>query len=90
MHRWQRYGPLLAFAALAMVLVLHPEPAAAQCAMCRTAFDSPEGRKLIAAFRSGVVFLLAVPVVTLGTVAYLAIRGQQRLEALGEEGEDGS
>lgn len=65
--------------ALALLIVVLPAPALAQCAMCRTAFDSPEGRKLIAAFRSGILFLLAAPVVTLITVGYLAIRGQRRL-----------
>ncbi len=55
-----------------------PETVEAQCSMCRRAFDSPEGRQLVAAFRSGILFLLAAPFVVFGVVATLAVRGQRR------------
>ena len=71
----------LAIAALVIgAAVVMPGVAEAQCAMCRTALDSPEGRKLIAAFQSGILLLLAVPFATFGTVAWLAIRGQRKLQ----------
>ena len=64
---------------LALVLVMaRPELAAAQCAMCRTAFASAEGQQLVAAFRSGILFLLAAPFVAFGAVATLAVRAQRR------------
>jgi len=81
-------GLLLLGAGLIAAALLMPETASAQCAMCRTAFDSPEGRKLIGAFRSGILFLLAVPVSTVGIVAFLAIRSQRRLEQTLAETED--
>jgi hypothetical protein len=55
-----------------------PEAVDAQCSMCRRAFNSPEGRQLVAAFRSGILFLLAAPFVAFGVVATLAVRGQRR------------
>ena len=53
-------------------------PASAQCAMCRRALDSPEGRQMIAAFRSGILVLLAAPFAVFGTVAVLAARRFRR------------
>ncbi|MEO2199271.1 MAG: hypothetical protein ABGY72_24740 [bacterium] len=72
----------LALVALVGVLAsgfVWPESAEAQCSMCRRAFDSPEGRQLVAAFRSGILFLLAAPFVAFGVVATLAVRGQRRV-----------
>jgi hypothetical protein len=80
----RRALPVLALLALAAALTI-PGAAEAQCAMCRTALDSPEGRKLIAAFRSGILFLLAVPFATFGTVAWLAVRSKRRLDATQHE-----
>lgn len=53
---------------------LGADPALAQCAMCRRALQSPEGQQMIAAFRGGILFLLAAPFAVFGTVATLAIR----------------
>jgi hypothetical protein len=55
-------------------------PAHAQCAMCRSAFDSPEGRRMIRKYQIGIAFLLAVPFAAFGTVAFLAVRGMRRLD----------
>jgi len=57
------------------------DPAWAQCSMCRTALDSPEGRELASAFRRGILFLLTVPFGAVGIVALLIIRGQRRQDA---------
>lgn len=61
--------------------VLVPETAFAQCAMCRSAFASPEGQQLVAAFRTGILFLLAAPFASFATVAFLALRRQRRRDA---------
>jgi hypothetical protein len=71
----------LGAALVGVTLLVLSEPAFAQCAMCRRALASPEGRQLVAAFRSGILFLLAVPLVTFATVATLAVRRQRRREA---------
>lgn len=67
------------FAGLAAALALDPPLVFAQCAMCRRALQSPEGQAMIAAFRSGILLLLAAPFGVFGTVAVLAVRRQRRL-----------
>ncbi len=73
-------GCLLAVAVVAAVAAF-PAEASAQCAMCRTAFDSPEGQKMVRSYQAGIAFLLAVPFATFGTVAFFAVRGKKKLDA---------
>jgi hypothetical protein len=61
-----------------------PAPARAQCAMCRSAFDSPEGRRMIRKYQIGIAFLLVVPFAAFGTVTFFAIKGKRRLDRDGE------
>lgn len=63
-----------------------PPSAHAQCAMCRSAFDSPEGRRMIRRYQIGIAFLLAVPFAAFGTVAFFAVRGKLRLNESQEGG----
>lgn len=63
-------------------LLLTVDPAAAQCAMCKTLLATPEGRQMIAALQSGILLLLAAPFVIFGTVATLAVRAQRRRHAM--------
>lgn len=63
---------LTTLAVLVLVLGLAPE-ANAQCAMCRTALESPEGAALAHGFRRGVLFLLAAPFSALGVIAGLVL-----------------
>jgi len=70
-------------AMLAMVTAaLLPRAAAAQCAMCRLALESPEAKHLAAAFRSGILFLLPVPFASFGLVAFMAVRRQRHRQQL--------
>ena len=62
-----------------LALVAAPGQAEAQCAMCRKALSDGEAGPLISALRSGIGFLLAVPLATFGAIAWLAVRGQRRL-----------
>ena len=64
--------------ACVVIAALPPATLSAQCAMCRQALASPEGRQLAAALRSGIVLLLAAPFSVFAAVAVLAIRGQRR------------
>jgi hypothetical protein len=67
--------PVSCIVALAVILVLLSfDQVSAQCAMCRRALDSPEGRQMIAAFRSGILILLAAPLAVFAVVTRLAIR----------------
>ena len=65
-------------AAVVALLVVWPEGAIAQCAMCRRALASPEGQRMIAAFRSGILILLLAPFALFAVVAVLAVREQPR------------
>ncbi len=77
--RWRAGIGVASIAAATFLFTLAiPQDAEAQCAMCRTAFASEEGQQLVAAFRSGILFLLAAPFVAFGTVAFLAVRARRR------------
>lgn len=70
-RRWRTLvAVLLAGAAIAAFAA----PASAQCAMCRTLLQTPEGRHMAAAFRSGILLLLAAPFSIFGIIAALAVR----------------
>jgi hypothetical protein len=75
----RRLQPSVLFLAAIFVL-LAAHPASAQCAMCRRALDSPEGRQMIAAFRGGILILLAAPFASFAAVALLAVRRFRRPE----------
>jgi len=67
-----------AVAAMLALAVFLPDTALAQCAMCRRALQSPEGQQMVAAFRSGILVLLAAPFSLVGVIATLVVRMQRR------------
>jgi hypothetical protein len=75
-------------AAVAFFVILVGSPGlVAQCAMCRRALASPEGQQMIAAFRSGILILLAAPIVAFAVVARLAVRmDRTRRQSVEKEG----
>jgi len=68
--------------AAALAALMAPEDAAAQCAMCKTALASPEGQKLAAGLRRGILLLFAAPFTVFGTVAYFAVRAHRQRQEL--------
>ncbi len=80
MTSWRKWLPVAA----ALVLAVVADAALAQCSMCRTALGSPEGQQLAAAFRGGILLLVAVPFATVATIALLIAR-QLRAAARVEE-----
>ena len=76
-----RWRPIVMVLLAVGPMLLIAETAWAQCAMCRRALASPEGQQLIAAFRGSILFLLAAPIASFATVAFLAVRRQRRREA---------
>ena len=82
MARGSSGRPLLV-SLVAVVVLATALPAAAQCAMCRRALQSPEGQQLIGAFRSGILLLLAAPFAVFGIVATLAVKRLSRRPPLG-------
>ena len=72
-------GRLAFLVALLAAVVLFPSPVHAQgCAMCKRALASPEGRQLAAAFRSGILVLLAAPFSLVAVIATLVVRMNRR------------
>jgi hypothetical protein len=71
-------GRTLAATVVAAVMLLLPDTVSAQCAMCRRALQSPEGQQMVAAFRSGILVLLAAPFSLVGVIATLIVRMQRR------------
>ena len=69
---------LLFGAFVVIAAIVASNTAVAQCAMCRQALASPEGRHLIVALRRGIVVLLAAPFLLFGVVAYVAVRARRR------------
>lgn len=80
-RRW-----LVVAAMAAAFLVAVTEPAAAQCAMCKTLLATPEGQKIVGALRSGILVLLTAPFAIFGIVATLAVRAQRRRQRLSAPG----
>ncbi len=71
-------------AAAAVFMLVAADTALAQCAMCRTALDSPEGQQLVSAFQGGIILLVVVPFAAVATIALLVarqLRAAARLEA---------
>jgi len=74
-------GVVISIAALC--LLAWAEPALAQCPMCRKALESPEGRRLAGAFARAILFLLAVPITAVGTIALMVVSKQRQGEGAG-------
>lgn len=59
-------------------LLLFPGDLLAQCAMCWQALaNSAEGASLIRGFQDGIVFLLVVPFLVVGTIGFLLYKAQR-------------
>ena len=72
-------GNVTAIVLAAALLLTLPSPALAQgCAMCRRALSSPEGQQMVAAFRSGILVLLAATFSLVGVIAALVMKMQRR------------
>ncbi len=69
----------------AILTLLTAEQASAQCAMCRRALDSPEGRQMVGALRSGILILLAAPFAVFAVVARLAVRMERSRQGSNEK-----
>jgi len=54
----------------AMVFMLFSLLASAQCAMCRAVLESEEGQKTAAGINNGILYLMIIPYVLVGALAY--------------------
>jgi hypothetical protein len=66
----------------ALLLAVAAGPAAAQCAMCKTALaGSPEGRGIGAQFNQAILVMLAAPYLVMGGFVLAVYRGRLRGDA---------
>ena len=73
----KQYAVRLTLAAVWLMLI--SAQSWAQCAMCVTALqNSAEGKVIAQSFGNGILFLLAVPYVIFGTIAYSVYRAYKR------------
>jgi hypothetical protein len=69
-------------AILISVFGLLAVPGWSQCIMCATALgSSPEGRALAGSFRYGIMFLLVVPYLIMGSIGYAIFRACRKQTA---------
>lgn len=59
---------------LLVALLLAPESANAQCAMCRAVLESSGDTSVAEGINNGIVYLMAIPYVLVGAVIFLVYR----------------
>lgn len=59
---------------LLVALLLIPTLSEAQCAMCRAVLESEEGQKTAEGINDGIVYLMAIPYILVGTLIYFVYR----------------
>jgi hypothetical protein len=52
----------------------------AQCAMCRAVLESEEGQSTAEGINDGIVYLMAIPYIIVGTVSYVVYRKYFRVK----------
>ncbi|WP_373073856.1 hypothetical protein [Zeaxanthinibacter enoshimensis] len=60
--------------ALLLFIVLVPEQAFAQCAMCRAVLESGENTSVAEGINNGIVYLMAIPYILVGALGYFIYR----------------
>lgn len=57
----------------------------AQCAMCRAVLESEEGQETAKGINNGIVYLMIVPYVLIGTVGYFVYRNKKKSKSSEEQ-----
>lgn len=57
-----------------VLLVLLPETAEAQCAMCRAVLESEESGSAAEGINNGIVYLMAIPYILVASLFYFVYR----------------
>ncbi|WP_370389992.1 hypothetical protein [uncultured Winogradskyella sp.] len=57
-----------------IVLLLVSMYASSQCAMCRAVLESEEGQSTAQGINDGIMFLMAIPYIIVGTIGYFIYR----------------
>lgn len=57
----------------------------AQCAMCRAVLESEEGQETAKGINNGIVYLMIIPYVLIGTVGYFIYRNKKKSKPYKEQ-----
>lgn len=57
-----------------LLLLLLPEFASAQCAMCRAALETGGGVEMAKGVNNGIMYLMAVPYILLGVIGFFIFK----------------
>jgi len=75
----QRWRIAIHSGLLATAALLYPQVLPAQCAMCWSSLaNSSEGATLVRGFNAGILFLLVVPFLLVGALAWLIYQANHR------------
>lgn len=61
-----------------IIVLLVIVPAEAQCAMCRAVLESEEGQKTAKGINNGIMYLMIIPYILIGTVGYFLYRNKKK------------
>lgn len=59
---------------LLFIFLIIPALSEAQCAMCRAVLESEEGQSTAEGINDGIVYLMAIPYILVGTLFYVVYR----------------
>lgn len=65
-----------------LLLLFFALPADAQCSMCRAVLESEEGQETAKGINNGIVYLMIIPYVLIGTVGYFIYKNKKKSTAL--------
>ncbi|MBW1294647.1 hypothetical protein [Aquimarina litoralis] len=61
-----------------VLMLLFTLPIEAQCAMCRAVLESEEGQQTAKGINNGIVYLMIIPYILIGTVGYFIYRNKKK------------
>ncbi|MCK8522428.1 hypothetical protein M0D21_12660 [Aquimarina sp. D1M17] len=65
-----------------LLLLFFALPVDAQCSMCRAVLESEEGQETAKGINNGIVYLMIIPYVLIGTVGYFIYKNKKKSTAL--------
>lgn len=68
----------LRFFLLAIVLLMVPSLAEAQCAMCRAVLESSENQSTAEGINNGIMYLMVFPYLAIGGIAFFVYRSYKK------------
>ncbi|MGY3791468.1 hypothetical protein [uncultured Aquimarina sp.] len=68
----------LKYILILVLMLFFTLPMDAQCAMCRAVLESEEGQQTAKGINNGIVYLMIIPYILIGTVGYFIYRNKKK------------